>query len=250
MNLYVTHPDPYLSAIALSDECLENQIQACAELWKLVLSSRTSSNERSPITSWTTVARRNSSWVLRYNVALCAEYTHRFGEVHETYLKEVSRLAKTTVTIDTIPKEFCNQAWDIEWDYSDEPVPNSYRKHLVTLWEYKDPIWTNREPPGWLLNYEITGHRRASLKKRVIEGSYDGELLAHVKSLSSKPGQGDTFECLRCGGTIEWVHSIDARNVECLWVECLNESCGIVCYTEDATRSSGLIIRGRNRGRN
>ncbi len=99
-----------------------------------------------PCTLWTMQTNNNYNWHWTHFVALCEEYTHRYGKTHrsETLLKETLKTPPNNIPfgpLTTFPQAMPDEC----------KLPNSvdaYRKYYL---EKKKSFakWTNREIPEW-----------------------------------------------------------------------------------------------------
>ena len=99
-----------------------------------------------PCTIWTRKSKQNYEWHYELFIALCDEYTHRYGKVHETDRK-LRELLKE-------PPKNISDAGLTEWpqcmpDYCKDQDPiQAYRNYYIH--EKKDfAVWTSRQTPNW-----------------------------------------------------------------------------------------------------
>ncbi len=164
MNLFVTDSCPTLSARALDDRRLVKAVLETAQLLSTVLGGPyRPTHAGHPVTKWVAAGAGNAGWTFRHFLALCAEYTGRFGRTHaceahapafgERLRREAGREAGPG---DGAPAAFQNSAGNaaLGFDFTDRPVPLSYRDYLLAKWRLdaangRPPKWTGRTPPGW-----------------------------------------------------------------------------------------------------
>lgn len=99
-----------------------------------------------PCTIWTRKSKQNYDWHYELFVALCDEYTYRYGKVHETDRK-LRELLKQ-------PPKNISDSGLTEWpqcmpDYckTEDPI-QAYRNYYIH--EKKDfAVWTTRKTPTW-----------------------------------------------------------------------------------------------------
>ena len=101
MNIFVTDPSPYVSAKCLPDKHVVKMPLETCQMLSIVCSHKwghgygelhringepykTSKGAFSshPCTIWANESLTNTWWLLKHGLALCAEYTHRYGKVH------------------------------------------------------------------------------------------------------------------------------------------------------------------------
>lgn len=106
-----------------------------------------------PCTVWTRASRAHWGWQVAIFNALCDEYTHRFGKVHETDRK--LRQIFNDVQPNILVKEW--KGFAIAMDQYphcivlNDPV-QSYRNYYIDQ-KLRFTTYTNREPPKWLQDY-------------------------------------------------------------------------------------------------
>ena len=98
MNIFVTDPDPIKSAQVLPDKHIVKMPLETCQMLSIVASKKWGHGigelpkldgtpyktdkgafRNHPCTIW---AQQNWSWLIRHGLALCKEYTHRYGKVH------------------------------------------------------------------------------------------------------------------------------------------------------------------------
>ena len=96
-----------------------------------------------PCSVWTRTCRGNYHWLWKLGIALCEEYTFRYGKIHkcEAYLRDL-RLSKSN------PRKMTPFAQAMPEEYRNSNAVKAYRayyrgekRHLAK--------WTNREMPYW-----------------------------------------------------------------------------------------------------
>jgi hypothetical protein len=105
-----------------------------------------------PSTKWTMESLNNYIWHYEHFVALCNEYTHRYGKVHatDTKLRFVLDQAPTNIQDGELtPFKLAMQSNPECMDPSD-PV-TSYRKFYQTKQGRFKMVWTNRNRPDWFV---------------------------------------------------------------------------------------------------
>lgn len=103
-----------------------------------------------PCTIWTAESNNNYNWHYIHFVALCDEYTYRYGKVHstDTLLREPLKSLPTNIPIG--PKTLQPLAMKSNpecMNYND--VVGSYRKFYQTKQDRFKMAWTKRPVPEW-----------------------------------------------------------------------------------------------------
>ena len=101
MNIFVTDPDPVKSAQVLPDKHIVKMPLETCQMLSIVCSEEWGHNygkiyrndgqpyqtskgafRNHPCTIWANDTLENAWWLLTHGLALCAEYTHRYGKIH------------------------------------------------------------------------------------------------------------------------------------------------------------------------
>lgn len=103
-----------------------------------------------PSAVWTRTSNNNYTWLYCYNLALCKEYTYRYGKKHkgETILESLQMLPNNIPVgyLTTLPN-----AMPEEYIISSNPVEN-YRNYYAKGKKHLHK-WKNRDKPEWLSSY-------------------------------------------------------------------------------------------------
>lgn len=164
MNIFVTDPDPVISAQTLCDKHVVKMILESAQMlstaWREYSTEYSDENElyqaayiNHPCTIWTQSTRENYRWLYKHFIALCEEYTHRYGKSHASArLKGPLMWApfKPRSVLATIEQPY-GFVLAMPDEYKSDDVFDSYRNYLINekqhfaKWE-KDP---SRKPTWW-----------------------------------------------------------------------------------------------------
>jgi hypothetical protein len=124
---YYLHPDSILEAI----------------LYKAV-------HMHHPCTKWTMVSNNNYTWHYSYFIAMCNEYTFRYGRVHKTHalLGDVLRTPPRNIEIGPKTQFVLAMNSNPECMFPNDPV-KSYRMFYQTKQDRFKMVWTKRDVPEW-----------------------------------------------------------------------------------------------------
>ena len=152
MNLFVTDQNPVTSARNLDDKRL---IKMCLETTQLLCSAINfydgntpykTTHLNHPVTVWVRTNRANWSWAFMHGLALCQEYTARYGKIHkcESILRSIEHLF--TIIPDGTRTQFVNCAANnslgIDFKHIADPI-EAYRKYLTNRWN------NDKQSPSW-----------------------------------------------------------------------------------------------------
>tara|TARA_R100000808_G_C2153587_1_gene163934 strand:+ start:6343 stop:6867 length:525 start_codon:yes stop_codon:yes gene_type:complete len=172
MNIFVTDPDPVISAQTLCDKHVVKMVLESAQMlstaWREPNDLRSSefsskyadehelyktAHPNHPCSIWVRQARENYKWLYRHFVALCDEYTHRYGKSHASARLKgplMWRPFRSSALLDAIEEPY-GFVLAMPDEYKSDDVFDSYRNYLMNekqhfaKWE-KDP---SRKPTWW-----------------------------------------------------------------------------------------------------
>lgn len=151
MNIFVVDKDPVAAAIALMDKHVVKMSLETAQILSTINGGPyTPTHENHPCVKWARAAAGNYAWLVKHGLALCDEYTFRFGKVHKC--REVIWLLEE-------PYELCLQSGSTDFVqcmpdmFKHEDVVTAYRQYYASKAEFAK--WTKREKPIWWLNEDI-----------------------------------------------------------------------------------------------
>ena len=103
-----------------------------------------------PCTVWTMESNTNYVWHYIHFVALCDEYTNRYGKIHATDKLLKDPLCKIPKNIPKLGRTPFRLAMGVAPECIDESNPViSYRKFYQTKQARFKMTWTKREVPDW-----------------------------------------------------------------------------------------------------
>jgi len=107
-----------------------------------------------PCTVWTMESVSNYNWHYKHFVALCREYTYRYGKIHKSDKDLLGPLCSPPKNISKGRLTPFKLAMGVapECMFPDRPV-ESYQKFYQTKQERFKMIWTKRDIPGWFTTY-------------------------------------------------------------------------------------------------
>jgi hypothetical protein len=160
VNIFVTDPDPVLSAQALDDLRLNKMILESAQMLSDAIHDhakdlaplvyKRSRNFNHPCTIWVRESRENYFWLLTHCIALIFEKLYRTWKPHRS-ITLIDTFREALFLMPAKPgTEFVNCSFHREI----ESVYTAYRQTLLEKWitsRVKESFsWTRRAPPDWL----------------------------------------------------------------------------------------------------
>jgi hypothetical protein len=103
-----------------------------------------------PSTVWTRESDQNYRWHYKHFIALCDEYTYRYGKVHatDTKLRKILSNLPHKITQTTVMTPF-KLAMSSNPECIFEDAVKSYRAFYQTKQERFKMLWTKRKQPEW-----------------------------------------------------------------------------------------------------
>lgn len=103
-----------------------------------------------PCTVWTMKSNNNYTWHYAHFLALCDEFTYRYGKVHmsDTKLRDILRSPPRNIPVSYKTQFPLAMGSNPECMFPDDPV-KSYRMFYQTKQERFKMAWTKRKIPEW-----------------------------------------------------------------------------------------------------
>lgn len=181
MNMFYLHPDPIIAArmqcdkhvnkmiiesgqmLSTSHRMLDGDIEVrpsksgkrMVKYWKLDGNKENilykAVHMHHPCTEWTMESLENYDWHYRHFIALCDEYTYRYGKVHktDTVLRDILKTPPKNLTkILRTPIRLAMKS-NPECMFPEDPV-KSYRMYYKTKVNKFKMVWTKRPKPEFM----------------------------------------------------------------------------------------------------
>ena len=159
MNIFYLHRDPRVAARYHNDKHVVKMILESAQMLSTAHRELDgdvddviyrSTHKNHPSTKWARESYQNYMWLFDLFVALCEEYTHRYGKTHltDTKLREVLRSAPRSIDRSrqfTQPPQCMPEGYKLEGN-SIEAYRNYYmgEKSGFAKWsKRRKPLWWN-----------------------------------------------------------------------------------------------------------
>ena len=151
MNIFQPYEDVTDCARALDDRRLIKQILECKQIYDSRTQKRSCSNH--PVTQH---FKLYPFYVVRYALACCYEYYHRFGKTHiyEDFFVDEFNAFLQNVTESDFKTPFFYAQCSISKPMrirTTENVPELFQKKLINEWSHdrRPPRWTKRDAPDF-----------------------------------------------------------------------------------------------------
>lgn len=156
MNIFVLDRCPITAAQLQCDKHVIKMILESAQIMSTIAHKNgvtakykpTHSNH--PCTIWAGKHKGNYEWLCLHALALCEEYTYRYGKVHKSQEVIDSLLSLS----DKLPQGSSEFVQCMPDDCKSSDVVAAYRKYYCT----KDfAVWSKRNKPSWYLSVTVGG---------------------------------------------------------------------------------------------
>jgi len=152
MNIFVTDVDPQKSAQALDDKRVIKMILESAQMLSTAMNllgavgPYKTTHANHPCSVWVRATNANYLWLLSHFVALCDEYSFRYGKNHKCYdyLPQFSVGGLSIPLGDLTPFANCTP-------YKHMETIEAYRRTMNEKWaaDKRTPTWKNSSKPIW-----------------------------------------------------------------------------------------------------
>ena len=141
MNIFYLHPDPTIAARAMTNKHVVKMILESAQLLSTahhVLDEQNAlpdlykvTHKNHPSGIWVRESIENYNWLYQHFIALCQEYTNRYGKIHLTQTKLQELLKNPPINIPRVPATPIKVAiTNTIWHVPNNPV-QSYRNYYI-----------------------------------------------------------------------------------------------------------------------
>lgn len=156
MNIFVLDENPSTAAQMMCDKHVVKMILETAQMMCTVVASYghdtpyRPTHAKHPCTLWAGQSRSNWGWLVDHGMALCEEYTKRYGKVHKSQ-RVIEWCAQTHIDLPESPRTPFAQAMPPQ--YRNKCAVVAYRAYYQGE---KAPIatWKTEQPHWWLATAE------------------------------------------------------------------------------------------------
>ena len=166
MNIFVTDPSPTISAQALPDKHIVKMPLETCQMLSIVGSEKWGHGfgtlpkldgtpyktdkgafRNHPCTIW---AQTHWTWLIEHGLALCAEYTHRYGKTHSC--EPTIKHAQNIFPVSQPPTKF-TRAMPDEYKYDDTiDTFTAYKRYISSKpWASSNYLRKPDRKPNWIL---------------------------------------------------------------------------------------------------
>tara|TARA_B100000925_G_scaffold273509_1_gene238273 strand:- start:440 stop:952 length:513 start_codon:yes stop_codon:yes gene_type:complete len=170
MNIFVTNPDPSVSAQCLPDKHIVKMPLETCQMLSIVCSkewghdygkiyrndgqpyqTKKGAFRNHPCTIWANDTLENAWWLLTHGLALCAEYTHRYGKIHSCQrpLQETTHLLPSADHTKHTPFVFAGP--DVYKHDKTIDIFTAYKYYIASKpWAASNYLRDPSRKPNWL----------------------------------------------------------------------------------------------------
>jgi len=163
MNIFFLHLNTALCAMFHVDRHVVKMILESAQLLSTALveygekAPYKATHKNHPSAIWARQSRKNWKWLHKLALALCAEYTHRYGKIHkaEPLLKDLNPPKKIPRIPFTPPPQAMPDCYKVEGGTVEAAI-EAYRNYYILgkshlhFWKTRH-AWKGREIPEFIL---------------------------------------------------------------------------------------------------
>ena len=149
MNIFVLDKNPHVAAMYACDKHVVKMILESAQMLCSVQPEGTAPYKRSfynhPCTKWVRASSANYDWLIEHALALCAEYSRRYGKVHKSE-KVIDWCDANRPELPDVGLTPFAQA--MPEDYKNEDAVEAYRTYYRND-KRRFATWKDVDPPTW-----------------------------------------------------------------------------------------------------
>lgn len=164
MNIFYLSECPVESA---QSQCDKHVVKMSLETAQLLCTARHELGESAdtipykkthvnhPCSIWARKSFANYKWLCGMGIALCKEYTHRYGKVHkcQAVIQDCIENTPTSNVFEYLELTTFPQAMPDEYK-TDDPVLAYRNYYNVNKRNSLKCVWTNRQEPSWWKNFQ------------------------------------------------------------------------------------------------
>tara|TARA_X000001036_G_scaffold324941_1_gene303516 strand:+ start:713 stop:1165 length:453 start_codon:yes stop_codon:yes gene_type:complete len=149
MNIFVLDKNPHVAAMYACDRHVVKMILESAQMLCSVQPEGTAPYKRAfynhPCTKWVRASSANYDWLIEHALALCAEYSRRYGKVHKSE-KVIDWCDANRPELPDVGLTPFAQA--MPEDYKNKDAVEAYRTYYRND-KRRFATWKDVDPPTW-----------------------------------------------------------------------------------------------------
>lgn len=150
MNIFILSENPTEAAqLQLDKHVVKMCLETAQMLSTIADGPYKPTHKNHPCTVWARTSKQNYEWLVLHGLALCEEYTYRYGKIHKCE-SIISSLSDRSVRFPNIG--LTKFAMAMPDDLKSSDVVESYKKYYKTKSSFAK--WTKRSVPSWWNNGE------------------------------------------------------------------------------------------------
>ena len=156
MNIFYVDSDPAIAAQSLNDKHVVKMILESAQLLCAAFPKGTAPYKKThvnhPSSLWTRATKSNFMWLVSHALAMCEEYTYRYGKTHKSQNVIMWCVANIERAEFSLSKDWLTpmpQCMPEQYKVPGDSVA-AYRAYYIGD-KARFSKWTKRNPPEWFL---------------------------------------------------------------------------------------------------
>lgn len=151
MNIFALSKNPKKAATMMCDKHVVKMVLETAQILCSPFEKGSAPYKRShynhPSSIWARTSKENYKWLIIHGLALCKEYTYRYGRKHKS--EDVIRWCQKNISALAFPKKGLTPfAQVMKEEYRSTNPVGAYRTYYLKE-KKKMAQWTKRLPPDW-----------------------------------------------------------------------------------------------------
>lgn len=150
MNIFVVNSNPRKAAQDMCDKHIVKMILETAQMLCSAHPEGTATykptHRKHPCTLWASASIANYNWLCLHGLALCDEYTKRYGKIHKS--EDIIRWCHANYPPNIPIKELTPFAQAMPEQYKDVDAVVAYRKYYIAE-KSRFAAWKNSTTPLW-----------------------------------------------------------------------------------------------------
>ena len=151
MNIFVLHPNPVEAAKMQCDKHVVKMVLETAQILSTINGGPYKpTHQNHPCTLWAKANRTNYNWLVNHGLALCTEYTHRYGKRHRC--QDV--ILQAAEHVEHYPIGVSDFVQCMPEQYKHRDAITAYRQYYHSKARFAR--WTKRPAPHWWMQPEYS----------------------------------------------------------------------------------------------